>query len=207
MFLLQTLAWFIFSCVLMSFVEHQVHAKLMHRRNALSTRLKQFKRMLESHAVLHHGTYRTKFHDEPVPVGEDKGIRLNIVEGVLEMLPVTLIIGIFSIQGAVIFSCVVALHHYLWGLIHLEMHKPEARYFSNWKVYRFLAMHHYLHHRYPDKNFNVVIPFADYILGTNAKPTKEDLDSFPDFNGPDHAPAESVSNAAKRQSGKSLSKV
>ena len=37
MFMLQLGGWFIFSCILMSFVEHQVHRKLMHRSNFLST--------------------------------------------------------------------------------------------------------------------------------------------------------------------------
>src|SRR5947208_13457546 len=33
MFILQIAGWFIFSCILMSFIEHQVHRRLMHRRN------------------------------------------------------------------------------------------------------------------------------------------------------------------------------
>jgi sterol desaturase/sphingolipid hydroxylase (fatty acid hydroxylase superfamily) len=38
-----------------------------------------------------------------------------------------------------------------------------------------LARHHYLHHRYPNKNFNVVFPLADYVLGTNARANEADL--------------------------------
>src|SRR5712692_10522400 len=33
MFILQIGGWFIFSCILMSFIEHQIHRKLMHRKN------------------------------------------------------------------------------------------------------------------------------------------------------------------------------
>src|SRR6266511_2375210 len=36
MFILQIGGWFIFSCILMSFIEHQVHRKLMHRTSFLS---------------------------------------------------------------------------------------------------------------------------------------------------------------------------
>ena len=34
--------------------------------------------------------------------------------------------------------------------------------------------HHYLHHRYPDKNFNVAMPVGDWIFGTAARPTAAD---------------------------------
>lgn len=169
MLLLQFVGWLVFSCILMSFIEHQVHSKLMHKRNYLSSRVRPFKRMLESHAVLHHGTYKIIFRDEPLPPGEDKGIRLNIIEGELEMLPFIIIIGLISPLGGATFAGVVALHHFLWNQIHLEMHKPEDRIFGKWPVYKLLARHHLLHHRYPHRNFNVVFPFADFVLGTNAK--------------------------------------
>ena len=64
---------------------------------------------------------------------------------------------------------VVCLHHFIWNQIHMEMHKPEKRFFSHWSTYKFLARYHYLHHRYPNKNFNVVLPLADYVLGTHIR--------------------------------------
>jgi sterol desaturase/sphingolipid hydroxylase (fatty acid hydroxylase superfamily) len=57
----------------------------------------------------------------------------------------------------------------------MEMHKPEKRFFSHWSVYKFLARHHYLHHRYQNKNFNVVLPLADYVLGTSVRASRADL--------------------------------
>ena len=45
MFILQIGGWLIFSCILMSFVEHQIHRKLMHRTNFLSTHTASFKRV------------------------------------------------------------------------------------------------------------------------------------------------------------------
>lgn len=175
MFSLQLIAWLIFSCVLMSFLEHQVHSKLMHKRNVLSSRFTPFGKMLEHHAVLHHGTYKYVFSDEPLPEGEDKGIRLSVQEGLVETLPITLIIALVSGPGAFIFVSVVALHHYLWNQIHLEMHKPESRYFSSWSAYKFLVRHHFMHHKYPHKNFNVVFPFADFVLRTNAPVSYSDV--------------------------------
>lgn len=168
--------WFVFSCVLMSFIEHQVHSQLMHRRNYLSDRMASFKRTFEAHAIVHHTQHYTakKFSDEPVAPGEDKEIRLNVHKGPIKALPFSLFIAIFSWQGAIIFTLTVCLHHWIWNKIHLEMHKPEQRGFSRWPVYKFLARYHWLHHRYPDKNFNVVFPFADFVLGTSARANEED---------------------------------
>jgi hypothetical protein len=53
LFILQIGGWFIFSCILMSFIEHQVHSKLMHRRNFLSARTASYKRVFEAHAIVH----------------------------------------------------------------------------------------------------------------------------------------------------------
>jgi hypothetical protein len=174
-FAIYLLAWFVTLTVLMSFIEHLVHRSLMHRQNFLAKKFAVFKKTFEHHTILHHGHYYKIFNDEPLPEGTDRGIRLSMQEGFWEALPISLLIGTVSLLGAVIFEFVVCGHHFLWNKIHLEMHKPEKRFFSDWSIYKFLARHHYLHHRYPDKNFNVVLPFADYILGTNVRPSNADL--------------------------------
>ncbi|MFM7242683.1 MAG: hypothetical protein ACKO40_00720 [Planctomycetaceae bacterium] len=181
---LQIVGWFVAMVVLMSIIEHQVHSRLMHKmpRYLPFRNLKGRKRMFTSHAVEHHRQYRQHFHDEPVPRGEDRGIRLNIVEGLVECLPVPLVlVGIsyatgmtFPLIGAAIFPMVVALHHLIWNQVHLEMHKPENRFFSQWAIYKFMARHHFLHHRHPDKNFNVAFPIGDWIFGTVAKADDND---------------------------------
>jgi hypothetical protein len=175
MFILQMFGWFVLSCVVMSFIEHQVHSRLMHRKNYLSARTKTFKRIFEAHAIVHHKHYSDIFIDEPVAPGEDKEIRMNVHHGWIKGLPVAAVFAIFSWQGAVIFLLTVTLHHWIWNKVHLEMHKPEQRSFSTWPAYNFLARHHCLHHRYPQKNFNVVFPLADYVFGTNVKATPADL--------------------------------
>ena len=169
--------WFVAMVVLMSIIEHQVHCRLMHKkpRSALTRGLRARQKMFTSHAVEHHTQYRKTFHDDPVPPGEDRGIRLNIVEGLVESLPVTVVLACFSLYTpAIIFPLVVCLHHTIWNLIHLEMHKPENRFFSKWAAYRAVARHHFLHHRYPDKNFNVAFPIGDFLFGTVARPSEAD---------------------------------
>lgn len=174
MFVLQIVGWFIFSCVLMSFIEHQVHSKLMHKRS-----LERFKKTFEAHAITHHKDHYGKvFSDEPVPAGEDKEIRLTVRKAPIKALPIAALIALFSWPGAIVFVVTVTLHHWVWNKIHLEMHKPELRSFSRWPVYKFLARYHWLHHKYPNKNYNVVFPLADYVLGTTARATLADREQM-----------------------------
>ena len=174
----QLLAWFVVVAVVMSFIEHQVHRRLMHRKHRLSGRLPALKKVFEHHAILHHGHYHQIFTDAPVPPGHDRHLRLSLTEGLLEALPIAVLMTTLSWQGAMTFVMVVCLHHGMWNQIHLEMHKPEQRFFSQWATYKFLARHHYLHHRYPHKNFNVVFPLADYVLGTNVRASQADLEDM-----------------------------
>src|SRR5262245_13163274 len=161
---IQLLALFVVLAVLMSFIEHQIHRRLMHRKHMLSGRLPALKKMFEHHAILHHGHYHQIFTDEPVPHGHDRHLRLSMKEGVLEALPISVLLTTISWHDAMTCLVVVYLHHCMWNQIHMEMHKPEKRFFSHSSIYKFLARYHYLHHRYPHKIFNVVFPLADYVL-------------------------------------------
>jgi hypothetical protein len=166
--------------IVMSLIEHQVHCRLMHKtpRLAFLKNLRARQRIFTSHAVEHHSQYRKVFHDDPVPHGEDHGIRLNLREGLIESLPLVIVLAPFSVTGAVMFPAVVCLHHTIWNFIHMEMHKPSGRFFANWAAYKWAARHHFLHHRYPDKNFNVAFPIGDFICGTLAKPTEADWEAM-----------------------------
>lgn len=177
-FAVECLAWFAVLAVLMSFLEHQIHRRLMHRKTFLSRRLLPFKKMFEHHAILHHSQYSQVFSDRPGVPGDDRHLRLSIREGFLEVLPMAALLAVISLKAAIIFEIVVCLHHFIWGKIHVEMHKPERHFFSDWAVYKCLARHHYLHHKHPDKNFNVVLPFADYVLGTNVRASNSDLNEM-----------------------------
>jgi sterol desaturase/sphingolipid hydroxylase (fatty acid hydroxylase superfamily) len=53
-----------------------------------------------------------------------------------------------------------------------------ARAGPHWSTYKFLARYHYLHHKYPHKNFNVVFPLADYVLGTHIRASTSDLEDM-----------------------------
>ncbi len=103
MIILQLGGWVIFSCILMSFIEHQIHRKLMHRANFLSARTASFKRIFEAHALVHHKHYSEIFSDEPVARGEDKEIRLTVRKAPIKAIPFAVLIAFVSWEGAAIF--------------------------------------------------------------------------------------------------------
>jgi hypothetical protein len=162
----------------MSVIEHQIHRNRMHRKTMLSGRLPAFKKVFERHALLHQGRYHKIFHDAPVPHGQDRHVRLSRKAGFLEALPISALIATSAWQGAMSFLMVGCLHHSMWKQIHMERPKPEKRFFRHWSTDKFLARDHYLHHKSPPKNFNVVLPLADYVLGTHIRANQSDLEDM-----------------------------
>jgi len=49
---------------------------------------------------------------------------------------------------------------------HFLMHKPTIPWIERARFFQFIKKHHRLHHVYMGKNFNVVLPLADLVLGT-----------------------------------------
>jgi hypothetical protein len=50
--------------------------------------------------------------------------------------------------------------------LHWCMHLPRQRDLERSGIFFRMNGHHLLHHRYMHKNFNVVLPLADFFLGT-----------------------------------------
>jgi sterol desaturase/sphingolipid hydroxylase (fatty acid hydroxylase superfamily) len=62
----------------------------------------------------------------------------------------------------------------IWSAIHSEMHRPSDAWLSTMRVYNFLKLWRFLHHRHPGTNFNTAFPMWDWFLGTIAVMTEED---------------------------------
>jgi hypothetical protein len=171
---------FLAGVIAMSFVEWAAHRWLMHLRRfpgwAYSL-LPILVRIQEDHAVLHHRKYFHVFNHEPDPVGKDYNLRLKYWVGVVFSVPIWLPLGLFwGWEAAVPILAVILLHHATWNLIHSEMHNPRPRrWLQALPLYRYLARHHWMHHRYPGKCYNVVLPpLADLVLGTYLRPSARD---------------------------------
>src|SRR4030095_5965270 len=97
-----------------------------------SVRTASFKRVFESHALVHHKHYAEIFSDRPVAPGEDKEIRLTVRKAPIKALPFAALIALVSWHGAAVFVAVMIFHHWAWNKLHLEMHKPARRVFRTW---------------------------------------------------------------------------
>jgi hypothetical protein len=174
---LSILGWFAASCIVMSFLEFFIHRYMMHKRvlpRWLYRWLPGMGRVFENHAVLHHGRYYKVFNHEVDPKGRTISIRLDLWIGIVGGILVALALYPVSLVAGPVFLSVVLLHHLTWNLIHEEMHNPRPRWFRHLPFYKLLVRYHWMHHKYPGMNYNVVLPGADFLFGRHAWPTPDD---------------------------------
>jgi hypothetical protein len=169
----------ILSLIIMSFIEHGIHRWLMHRKllpNIVYQIIPFLKKTYEQHTFLHHRKYYKIFNYEPDLFGRDLEIELHIWLGPVVALPVCLGLWFISPIFSIVFFNTVVLHHLVWNIVHSEMHRPKKAWFSKTRLYKYLAHNHWMHHTYPGKNFNIVLPpFADIIMRTYLRPSAKDL--------------------------------
>ncbi len=179
--ILTVLGWLAFSYVLISVGEHQIHKHFMHRKRLFGWLYKIFPYLMsvfEAHAVRHHSIWYKDFDYEPDDHGRQENLDIKVTETVVMVLstvPLWLPIFYFSILGGSIFMATVITHNRLWNVLHRQMHIPQDVFFKDWGLFRYLARHHFMHHRKSGKNYNVVCPLADFLFRTTAKPTQADI--------------------------------
>jgi len=177
---LYVLGWVAFSYVFVSFSEHQIHRHLMHKKRLPKWVYRASPYILdvfEAHAVRHHATWYKEFDYEPDPVGREENLDIKWTETFVILaclLPLLATMAWLFPLGCGIFLAVAILHNRLWNVLHRQMHIPQQTFFKNWGVYHFLARHHFMHHQQVGKNYNIVFPLADFVLGSVARPTISD---------------------------------
>ncbi len=148
-----------------SFFEWTLHRFLMHAP------LGKFRYPYETHALTHHRIFRA---DETYHLVNEKDkwtIPMAWWNGpalvAMCALPFVVISMFLQKWGLLAGSCVAFVGYYTtYEYLHWCMHLPKNRHLeTSWFFYR-INGHHLLHHRYMNKNFNVVLPLADFVLGT-----------------------------------------
>ena len=148
-----------------SFFEWALHRFFMHRP------VGRFDYAFRAHALVHHQTFKSDhtyhlIHEpdkETIPMAWWNGPVLIAVC----MLPVVALAGIFGRWGLVFGALPAIIAYYgAYEYMHWCMHLPKHRRLERSWLFRRLNGHHLLHHRYMHKNFNVVLPLADLLLGT-----------------------------------------
>jgi len=63
-------------------------------------------------------------------------------------------------------AATVAVYYAGYESLHYLMHKPGIPVIERSRWFRFIERHHRIHHVHMDRNLNVLLPVADWALGT-----------------------------------------
>lgn len=169
--LLATLATFLIAIVHASFFEWCFHRYWLHRPWLP-------KDVFTAHTLVHHQL--CKFDDTFEVTEEEQHealhfqwwggpflILLNVIPWAVGTWVLTRI-GVPLPALAMTIAVAVAFGLYYAGYegFHFLMHKPSAPFIERRAFFQFLKRHHRIHHVHMDRNLNVLIPIADFFLGT-----------------------------------------
>lgn len=148
-----------------SIFEWTLHRFIMHRRFGL------FDYPFERHALVHHRVFRADetYHllreqdRQTVPMAWWNGPALVAVGQLPFIVLAVFAGGIPLVCGSVVAT---ALYYGAYEYLHWCMHVPGKRRVERNGLFFRLNGHHLLHHRYMNRNFNVVLPLADLLFGT-----------------------------------------
>jgi len=65
-----------------------------------------------------------------------------------------------------VIPAVIFVYYLGYEGFHYLMHKPSIPWIERSRYFRFLERHHRIHHVRMDRNLNVLVPIADFVLGT-----------------------------------------
>jgi hypothetical protein len=145
-----------------SFFEWFLHKYIMHTLN--------WKYPFTSHALTHHGLFRADFSYHLQREQDKPKVTFawwNAPALVLLQSPF-LFVAAYFFGWAALFGGLLAMvtDYVLYEALHWCMHVPQDRWIERTWVFQWLNAHHHYHHLYPFKNLNVVLPLADWVMGT-----------------------------------------
>jgi hypothetical protein len=164
-FVFWTTASFVVAVMYASFFEWILHKYFMHRPFG------RFDYAFRAHALVHHQTFKADhtYHlineedKHTIPMAWWNGPVL-IAVGTIPFVLAAWALGNWGFAVGSLLAC--ASYYAAYEYMHWCMHLPKKRQIERSGIFFRLNGHHLLHHRYMRKNFNVVLPFADLVLGT-----------------------------------------
>jgi hypothetical protein len=132
----------------------------------------RFKHFYVGHAKIHHGIYRA---DTTYVVGDRETVELTLAWWampfpILAQMPYLVAIAIWvSAPVAVGVFAAFAVYQFFYEYLHYCMHVPRDRWFEGSRAFKWIDSHHFQHHRKHSTNLNIVLPIADFVLGTRQR--------------------------------------
>jgi len=74
--------------------------------------------------------------------------------------------GTLIVASLITLVVTFSLYYAAYEGFHYLMHRPKVAWIEHSRPFKFLEQHHRIHHVHMGKNFNVVVPLADLMLGT-----------------------------------------
>lgn len=152
----------------LSIFEWMLHRFVMHRP------VRRFQYPFKRHVLIHHRIFGA---DETYHLArkKDKGTIIRMawwnepVLVIVFLLPsaaLSILLGMWSVLT--IFAVVSVVYFCAYEYMHWCMHLPKTkrRLIERWRIFKLLNGHHLIHHRYQQRNFNVVLPVADWLFRT-----------------------------------------
>ncbi len=171
-FTLVILGTIITSTMYASVFEWVLHKHVMHKKPF------GFNYAYKHHHQIHHvvfggyKTYKLSGHKPEKQEKDKKTIPMAwwnwIVLLIIAVSPIAATISIFFGVWfpAVVTAIIFFLYYCTYEYTHWCMHDSKGRWFENKKWFLNLDHRHRLHHQNTNTNFNVVWPFADFLLKT-----------------------------------------
>jgi hypothetical protein len=155
----------VIAVVFASFVEWALHRYVMHKP------VWKFTYPFERHALVHHRIFKADHTYHLIHEEDKKTIPMAWWNGPVLVLAAAFPFAVLSylarrwgiVCGALL-GC--GAYYGAYEYMHWCMHLPRKRNIERSGIFFRLNGHHLLHHRYMQKNFNVVFPLADLCLGT-----------------------------------------
>lgn len=147
-----------------SFFEWALHKFLMH---GVLVKTYPYRTHDRVHHVVFDAGRNYHLHDENhreiVTMAWWNAPVLMLVNAPLPVLVAWLVGSWWVVAGAMAgYVAYYAAYEYL----HWCMHVPGPRWFQRTRLFKWIDRHHRLHHLEPMRNLNVVLPIADFLLGT-----------------------------------------
>lgn len=143
-----------------SICEWMLHKYLMHDT------ILGFNYSYEAHAKVHHVIFKADDSYHLQKKKDKKTIPMAWWNGVAIALLSSIPLLLLGVKLAILNFFVAYCYYLTYETLHWYMHLPKKRKIEYKEWYRKLNGHHILHHRYTNNNFNVVLPFADWLFRT-----------------------------------------
>jgi len=155
-----------------NFFEWLVHQHVLHRRRW------PWQVIYDKHTPMHHMMYV----EDDMALRSTKEFRLVLIPAagvlgiVLTAAPVAAFVGhLWSASAGWLFLVTSSLYMVTYEVLHLCYHAPRESFIGRRRILAVLRAHHARHHdpRLMQRwNFNVTLPFFDWVMGTTAPAKK-----------------------------------